>query len=165
MLVGVPREVKVHEHRVALTPAGVHELVTAGHRVFVEEGAGEGSAIADAAFSSAGAEVTSVEGVWEADLVVKVKEPMPEEFHRIREAQVLFAYLHLAASVECTQALIYARCIAIAYETVQLPGGSLPLLYPMSEVAGRMAPQVGARYLEREEGGRGVLLVSRVANT
>jgi alanine dehydrogenase len=158
--VGVPREVKNHEYRVAITPAGVHELVRNGHDVVVEKSAGVGSSIPDDDFVSAGAGVVgSADEVWAfADLVLKVKEPVAEEYHRMRKDQVLFTYLHLAASRPCTDALLDSGTTAIAYETVQLADRSLPLLAPMSEVAGRMAPQVGARCLEREAGGRGILM-------
>jgi alanine dehydrogenase len=160
MKVGVPREVKNHEYRVAITPAGVHELVRDGHEVYLERDAGAGSRIPDADFAAAGAAILpSADDVWLAgDLILKVKEPVAEEFHRMRKGQVLFTYLHLAASRECTEALLGAGVTAIAYETVQLPDGSLPLLAPMSEVAGRMAPQVGAHHLQRDGGGRGVLM-------
>jgi alanine dehydrogenase len=160
MKIGVPREVKNHEYRVAITPAGVHELARTGHEVFVEAGAGDGSSLPDDEFTAAGAKIaTSADEVWgTADLVLKVKEPIPEEYHRMRHGQVLFTYLHLAASRECTDALLSRGVTAIAYETVQLPDGSLPLLAPMSEVAGRMAPQVGAHHLQRDGGGRGVLM-------
>jgi alanine dehydrogenase len=160
MRVGVPREVKSSEYRVALTPAGVRELVREGHAVLVEKGAGAGSAITDADYIAAGAQVlATADDVWSAgDLILKVKEPVAEEFGRLRANQVLFTYLHLAASRACTDALLAAGITAIAYETVQLPDGSLPLLAPMSEVAGRMAPQVGAQHLQRNEGGNGKLL-------
>jgi alanine dehydrogenase len=160
MKVAVPAEIKNNEFRVAITPAGVHELARAGHEVFVEAGAGEGSSLLDEEFASAGATIMrSADDVWAAgDLVLKVKEPVPEEYHRMRPGQVLFTYLHLAASKECTDALLDRRVTAIAYETVQLADGSLPLLAPMSEVAGRMAPQVGAHHLQRDGGGRGVLM-------
>src|ERR1700722_9020391 len=160
MKVAVPAEIKNNEFRVAITPAGVHELARAGHEVFVEAGAGEGSSLPDEVFASAGATIMrSADDVWgTGDLVLKVKEPVPEESHRMRPGQVLFTYLHLAASKECTDALLDRRVTAIAYETVQLPDGSLPLLAPMSEVAGRMAPQVGAHHLQRDGGGRGVLM-------
>ncbi|MDQ3788549.1 MAG: alanine dehydrogenase, partial [Actinomycetota bacterium] len=159
MLVGVPREVKNHEYRVAITPAGVVELVHRGHEVLVEAGAGEGSSLPDADYEAAGARIVpSADDAWAADLVLKVKEPMPEEYPRLRRDQILFTYLHLAANEECTKALVDAGTTAIAYETVRGPDGSLPLLAPMSEVAGRMAPQVGAHCLERAQGGRGVLL-------
>lgn len=160
MKIGIPREVKNNEYRVAITPAGAHELTRAGHDVFVEEDAGAGSAIPDEHFTDAGARiVNSADDVWgDAELVLKVKEPMPEEYHRLRKDQVLLTYLHLAASAECTRALLEAGTTAIAYETVQTAGGALPLLAPMSEVAGRMATQVGAHCLERYAGGRGVLM-------
>jgi alanine dehydrogenase len=160
MRVGVPKEVKNHEYRVAITPAGAHELVRAGHEVFVERDAGTGSRIPDEDFTAAGATILpGPDEVWRAgDLILKVKEPVEEEYHRMRKGQVLFTYLHLAASLSCTEALLAAGTIAIAYETVQLPDSSLPLLAPMSEVAGRMAPQVGAHHLQRDGGGRGVLM-------
>ncbi|MEH0939223.1 alanine dehydrogenase [Micromonospora psammae] len=159
MKVGIPREVKNHEYRVAITPAGVNEFTRNGHEVFVESGAGVGSSITDDEFAAAGAKIlTTADEVWEtADLVLKVKEPIAEEYHRMREGQVLFTYLHLAASRECTDALIDRKVTGIAYETVELPDRSLPLLAPMSEVAGRLAPQVGAFYMMRTGGGRGVL--------
>ncbi|GAB3237208.1 alanine dehydrogenase [Kineococcus gypseus] len=163
MRIGVPRELKNREQRVALTPAGVHELVAHGHEVLVEAGAGLGSSLPDAEFEAAGAKlVADADEVWgAAELVLKVKEPVPAEHHRLREGQVLFTYLHLAASRECTDALLASRTTAIAYETVQLPDRSLPLLAPMSEVAGRLAPQVGAHHLMSagaSTGGRGVLM-------
>ena len=160
MKVGVPREVKNHEYRVAITPSGVHELIRNGHEVVIEAGAGVGSALPDEDFTSAGAKIlTSADDVWQtAELVLKVKEPVAAEYHRMRPGQVLFTYLHLAASGPCTDALMTAGVTSIAYETVQLPDRSLPLLAPMSEVAGRMAPQVGAHHLQRDGGGRGVLM-------
>jgi alanine dehydrogenase len=160
MRVGVPREVKNREYRVALTPAGVTELVRAGHEVLVERGAGEGSSIPDDDYVAVGARIVAdADDVWaDADLLLKVKEPIEEEYDRLRRGQTLFTYLHLAASKECTDALIASGTTAIAYETVQTADGALPLLAPMSEVAGRMAPQVGAHSLERAHGGRGVLL-------
>jgi alanine dehydrogenase len=160
MRIGVPAEVKDNEYRVAITPAGVHELVRGGHEVFVEAGAGNGSSLPDQEFAAAGATVlAAADSVWEsADLVLKVKEPVPDEYHRMRPGQVLFTYLHLAASRECTDALMSRSVTSIAYETVQLADGSLPLLAPMSEVAGRMAPQVGAHHLQADGGGRGVLM-------
>jgi alanine dehydrogenase len=160
MRVGVPREIKVHEYRVAITPAGVDELVRRGHQVLVEHDAGAGSSITDEEFVAAGAKIVpNAADVWgDAELILKVKEPIEPEYGLLRRDQVLFTYLHLAASQPCTQALVDARATAVAYETVQLADGSLPLLYPMSEVAGRMAPQVGAHCLERECGGRGVLM-------
>ncbi|MGI5521880.1 alanine dehydrogenase [Micromonospora sp. CA-259024] len=159
MKVGIPREVKNHEYRVAITPAGVNEFTRSGHQVFVESGAGVGSSITDEEFAAAGAKIlATADEVWEtAELVLKVKEPIAEEYHRMREGQVLFTYLHLAASKECTDALIDRKVTGIAYETVELPDRSLPLLAPMSEVAGRLAPQVGAFYMMRTGGGRGVL--------
>jgi alanine dehydrogenase len=160
VLVGVPREVKDNEYRVAMTPAGVREMTLHGHQVLVEHDAGAGSSLPDEEYVGAGAQiVATAEEVWaRADLVLKVKEPVESEYGRLRRGQVLFTYLHLAASRSCTDALLAAGTDAIAYETVQLPDGSLPLLAPMSEVAGRMATQVGAMCLEREHGGRGVLL-------
>jgi alanine dehydrogenase len=165
MRIGVPREVKNNEFRVALTPSGAHELIRSGHEVLVEQGAGLGSSIADADFEAVGALIVgSTDGsgadkVWaSADLLLKVKEPVAEEYHRLREGQVLFTYLHLAASLPCTRALLDSRTTSIAYETVRLPDGSLPLLAPMSEVAGRLAPQAGANALLAASGGRGVLL-------
>ncbi|MCW2631336.1 MAG: Alanine dehydrogenase [Pseudonocardia sp.] len=160
MRIGVPKELKNNEYRVALTPAGVLELTRRGHEVLVEHDAGAGSAFRDEAFESAGAKIVpDADEVWGgAELVLKVKEPVPQEYHRMRPDQVLFTYLHLAASAQTTKALIDSGITAVAYETVQLPDGSLPLLAPMSEVAGRMAPQVGAHYLESAQGGRGVLL-------
>jgi alanine dehydrogenase len=160
MKVGVPKEVKNNEYRVAITPAGVHELVRNGHDVCIEQDAGLGSAIPDADFVTAGARILpTADDVWQtADLILKVKEPVAEEYHRMRKDQVLFTYLHLAASRACTDALLESGITAIAYETVQLPDGSLPLLAPMSEVAGRMAPQVGAHHLQADAGGRGVLM-------
>jgi len=160
MKVGIPKELKNHEYRVAMTPAGVHELARSGHEVLVERDAGAGSLIPDDDFVTAGATILpDADEVWQAaDLILKVKEPVPEEYHRMRKGQVLFTYLHLAASRECTDALLDSGITAIAYETVQLADGSLPLLAPMSEVAGRMAPQVGAHHLQRDGGGRGVLM-------
>lgn len=159
VLVGIPREVKNNEFRVAITPAGVHELVRHGHQVVIERDAGAGSSITDAEFTAAGAEILpTADAVWAtADLVLKVKEPIAEEYHRLRKDQTLFTYLHLAASRECTDALLKSRTTAIAYETVETANRRLPLLAPMSEVAGRLAPQVGAYHLMRSVGGRGVL--------
>ena len=160
MKVGVPKEVKNHEYRVAITPAGVHELVRDGHEVYVQQNAGIGSSIPDEDFVAAGAAILpSADDVWQVgELILKVKEPVAEEYHRMRKDQVLFTYLHLAASRPSTDALLESGITAIAYETVQLPEGSPPLLAPMSEVAGRMAPQVGAHHLQRDGGGRGVLM-------
>jgi alanine dehydrogenase len=166
--VGVPKEVKNNEYRVAITPIGVHELVAHGHEVLVQRSAGEGSSIRDAEYEAAGAKLLeSADDVWgEAEMVLKVKEPVAEEYHRLREDLLLFTYLHLAADRTLTDALLASRVTAIAYETVQLPSGGLPLLYPMSEVAGCLAPQVGAHCLLKAEGGRGVLMggVGGVAN-
>jgi len=168
MKVGVPKEVKNHEYRVALTPIGVHELVQHGHQVFIEQGAGEGSSIPDAEYVAEGATMLgTADEVWGGtDMVLKVKEPVAEEYARMREGQVLFTFLHLAADKALTEELVRRGVTAIAYETVQLPSGSLPLLYPMSEVAGCLAPQVGAHSLMKAQGGRGVLLggVGGVAN-
>ena len=159
MLVGVPKEIKVQESRVALTPEGVFEFVRFGHQVVVEAGAGVGSAISDADFIAAGAKIEAdVTKIWSnADLILKVKEPIAAEYSRLRSGQILFTYLHLAASKECTDALIKSGATAIAYETVEV-NGTLPLLAPMSEVAGRLAVQVGAYALQKPNGGRGVLL-------
>lgn len=160
MLIGVPTEIKNCECRVALTPNGALELTARGHQVLIQAGAGKGSSIDDAEYVAAGAQI--VEGpaeVWErADLILKVKEPEAQEYPLMRAGQVLFTYLHLAASRECTEAIIASGSTAIAYETVQLADGSLPLLTPMSEVAGSLAPQIGSYFLMRPTGGRGVLL-------
>ena len=156
--IGVPREIKADEQRVALTPDGVRELVSQGLEVRIEAGAGDGAGIADAAFAAAGAEMVSCEQAWAAHLVVKVKEPQPEEFGYLRQDMVLFTYLHLAAYPQVGEALLKAGSASIAYETVQLEDGSLPLLAPMSEIAGRLAAQVGAHLLEKPHGGRGVLM-------
>lgn len=158
MLVGVPTEVKDSEARVAITPDGVRELVSHGHEVRVQIGAGLGSSITDAEYVAAGALMVSVEEAWAAELVVKVKEPQPSEWRHLRADLLLATYLHLAAYPDVATALLEAGTASVAYETVQLADGSLPLLAPMSEVAGRMATQVGAHWLERENGGRGVLL-------
>jgi alanine dehydrogenase len=159
MLVGVPKEIKVLEARVALTPEGASEFIRAGHKVVVEKGAGLGSAITDEQYIAAGATIESdVEKIWkDADMILKVKEPIEAEYPRLRAGQILFTYLHLAASKPCTDALIASGTTAIAYETVEL-NGTLPLLAPMSEVAGRLATQVGATALQKPHGGRGVLL-------
>jgi alanine dehydrogenase len=158
--VGIPSEVKNNEFRVAITPAGVHELVRNGHEVFVEAGAGVGSSITDVDYLAAGAKIldTAAE-VWAiGDLILKVKEPVPVEYDKMREGQTLFTYLHLAANKELTEELVKRKVTGIAYETVELPDRSLPLLAPMSEVAGRLAPQVGAATLMSAQGGRGVLM-------
>jgi alanine dehydrogenase len=158
--VGIPREVKNNEFRVAITPSGVHEFARHGHDVFIEAGAGLGSSITDDEFAHAGAKIVAeADEVWGvSDLVLKVKEPIAEEYHRMREGQTLFTYLHLAASKDCTDALVNRKVTGIAYETVELADHTLPLLAPMSEVAGRLAPQVGAYHLMRAAGGRGVLM-------
>ena len=160
MIVGIPTEVKDNEFRVAATPEGVRELVHAGHRVVVGSGAGEGSSLPDAEFASAGAEILpDADAVFAAaDMIMKVKEPQPVEYARFREGQTLFTYLHLAADEPLTRFLVDRRIAAVAYETVQTPDGRLPLLAPMSEIAGRMAPHCGAVNLERPKGGRGVLM-------
>jgi alanine dehydrogenase len=171
MRIGVPKEVKNHEYRVAITPVGVHELVAHGHEVVVERGAGVGSQITDEEYAGAGAKlVGTAEEAWGTDggvdLVLKVKEPVAEEYDRMREGLTLFTYLHLAADKPLTEELLARKVTGIAYETVQLPSGGLPLLYPMSEVAGCLAPQVGAYSLLKAQGGRGVLMggVGGVAN-
>lgn len=160
MRVGIPTEIKNNEYRVAITPAGVSELVRRGHEVMVQAGAGEGSAIHDDDFKAAGAQIIDgPDKVWaEADLLLKVKEPIEPEYTRMRKGQTLFTYLHLAASRPCTDALLASGTTSIAYETVQTADGALPLLAPMSEVAGRLAVQVGAYHLMRTQGGRGVLM-------
>ena len=168
MRIGVPKEVKNHEYRVAITPIGVHELVAHGHEVFVEQGAGVGSQVEDEEYVAAGATILdSADDVWgDVEMVLKVKEPVAEEYHRMREGLMLFTYLHLAADRPLTDELVKRQVTGIAYETVQLPSGALPLLYPMSEVAGCLAPQVGAHSLMKAQGGRGVLMggVGGVAN-
>ena len=157
--VGVPREVKTAEHRVAMTPDGVRELERHGIDVLVETGAGEGASISDADYVAAGADIVSTAAdAWAQEMVVKVKEPKAEEFQFLRADLTLFTYLHLAAYPAVAAALLEAKTTAVAYETVQLADGSLPLLAPMSEVAGRLAPQMGAHFLERHNGGRGVLM-------
>jgi alanine dehydrogenase len=158
--VGVPKEVKNHEYRVAITPAGVHELVLHDHEVFIQAGAGVGSSITDEEYVAAGAKILpTAQEVWgTGDLILKVKEPVAEEYPRMRAGQVLFTYLHLAADRPLTEELMGRRVTAIAYETVQTPDAALPLLAPMSEVAGRLAPQVGAHTMMRAQGGRGVLM-------
>jgi len=160
MIVGVPKEIKPQENRVAITPAGVDALARAGHKVLIEKGAGEGSGIYDEDYQKAGAEIMpSAESVWEkSDMIVKVKEPLPSEYKYFREGQIIFTYLHLAPEPELTKALMDSKVVAIAYETVQKDDGSLPLLTPMSEVAGRLAIQEGAAFLEKFRGGKGVLL-------
>jgi alanine dehydrogenase len=160
MKVAIPREIKNHEYRVAITPAGVRELTAHGHQVYLEKDAGAGSRLADDAYVAAGATIIpDADEVWAiADMVLKVKEPIEAEYHRMRPGLTLFTYLHLAADKACTDALLQHKVTGIAYETVQLADGSLPLLAPMSEVAGRLGPQVGAYHLMRQGGGYGVLL-------
>jgi alanine dehydrogenase len=159
MNIGVAKEIKSDEYRVALTPAGALELVQSGHSVVVERGAGEGSAFPDAEYERVGARIASVEDVWaESELVLKVKEPLAEEYPRLRDGQILFTYLHLAASDELTRALMDSGAACVAYETVETDDRALPLLAPMSEIAGRLAAQAGATFLEKPLGGRGLLL-------
>jgi len=159
MKIGVAKEIKPDEHRVALTPAGARELTQKGHEVVVERGAGEGSALPDAAYEAVGARIASVDDVWgSSDLVLKVKEPLAAEFGRLREGLILFTYLHLAADEALTRALLDSGAVCIAYETVETDDRQLPLLAPMSEVAGRLATQMGAWALEKSQGGRGILL-------
>ena len=160
MLIGIPKEIKNRENRVGVVPGGVEVLVAAGHKVILEKGAGIGAGIPDTRYVAAGATiVNSAKQVWdEADMIMKVKEPIPEEYSRMRAGQILYTYLHLAAVPELAKALLDRKVTAIAYETIELPNGSLPLLTPMSEVAGRMAVQVGAQCLQKHNGGKGVLL-------
>jgi len=160
MIVGIPKEVKTRENRVGIVPGGVGVLKTAGHEILIQKGAGVGAGISDDKFVVAGATmVDSADELWErAEMVMKVKEPIAEEYSRMREKQILYTYLHLAAEPELTNALLENKVSAIAYETIQLEDGSLPLLTPMSEVAGRMAVQVGAQCLEKHNGGKGLLL-------
>ncbi len=160
MLIGVPKEIKTNENRVALVPAGAEALVSAGHDVFLEKGAGEGSGFPDALYEAVGAKILgTADEVWaKADMIMKVKEPIAVEWPKIRKDQVLFTYFHYAADRALTEALLDTGSVSIAYETVELPSGELPLLTPMSEVAGRMAIQEGAKYLEKFYDGRGVLL-------
>lgn len=159
MRIGVPREIKNNENRVAMTPAGVINLVKFGHVVHIEAGAGLGSGFSDADYLEAGAIIVETAAeAWAMEMVMKVKEPLPEEYNYFREGLILFTYLHLAPEPELTKALIEKKVVGIAYETVQLINGSLPLLTPMSEVAGRMATQIGAQFLEKVHGGKGILL-------
>lgn len=160
MKVGIPKEIKDNEYRVAITPSGVQALVAHGHQVMVEHNAGLGSTFTDEDYHAAGAKlVDSADEVFaQSDMILKVKEPQPSECVKLRENQLLFTYLHLAASRELTEGVMKSGCNAIAYETIQMPNGSLPLLTPMSEIAGRMSVQVGAQYLEKRNGGRGVLM-------
>ncbi len=159
MLVGVPKEIKTDEYRVAMIPVGVEELTRAGHKVLIQAGAGQGSGISDAHYAANGAEITSAEVIWKrADLIVKVKEPLPSEWPLLRQGQIVFTYFHFAADEPLTRAVIESGITAIAYETIKDARGQLPLLTPMSEVAGRMSIQEGAKYLERPFEGRGILL-------
>ena len=159
MLIGVPKEIKNNENRVSLTPAGVLQLTDAGHKVMIETGAGIGSGFQDEEYITAGAVIVpNAKEAWDVEMVMKVKEPLPIEFDFFKENLILFTYLHLAPEVELTKTLCEKKVIAIAYETIQLNDGSLPLLTPMSEVAGRMAPQIGAYLLEAPFGGKGILL-------
>lgn len=159
MKIGIPKEIKNNENRVALTPAGAYGLVKAGHEVIVETGAGTGAGFSDQQYADAGAAIIQdPENVWSAEMVMKVKEPVASEYSYFREGLILFTFLHLAAEPELTRALLEKKVTAIAYETVQLRDGSLPLLTPMSEVAGRMAAQIGAEFLEKHKGGKGILL-------
>jgi alanine dehydrogenase len=158
MKIGVVKEIKADEYRVALTPAGARELVGRGHEVTVETGSGDGSAFSDDQYRAVGATIGSTEDAWAAELVLKVKEPLTEEYGSLREGQVLFTYLHLAASEELTRALADSGAACVAYETVETANGALPLLAPMSEIAGRLSAQAGAYFLEKPVGGRGLLL-------
>ncbi len=160
MKIGVPKEIKTNENRVALVPAGAEALVSAGHSVSVEKGAGEGSGFSDEMFTKVGAKIApTADAVWaDADMIMKVKEPIEPEWKRMKKGQTIFTYFHFAADEKLTKAHIASGAVCIAYETVELPSGELPLLTPMSEVAGRMAVQEGAKYLEKLHGGRGVLL-------
>jgi alanine dehydrogenase len=159
MLIGVPREIKTREYRVGITPAGVRALVGGGHRLLIERGAGEGSGLADELYVAAGATIVgSAADAWAADMVMKVKEPLPAEYGFFRDGLILYTYLHLAAEPALTRELVRRKVASVAYETIETPDGRLPLLRPMSEVAGRMAVQVGATCLEKERGGKGVLL-------
>ncbi len=158
MIIGIPKEIKTLENRVAMTPGGVDSLVRRGHVVLVEAGAGAGSGLGDPEYAAAGARLVSAAEAWAADMVVKVKEPIKPEYQYLRDGLLLYTYLHLAADRPLTDELLAKKVTGLAYETVQLPNGSLPLLTPMSEVAGRMATQVGAHFLEKPQGGRGMLL-------
>jgi len=159
VIIGVPREIKQDEYRVSMTPAGVHDLVADGHAVLVEDGAGEGSGLPNRLYEEQGAQITERNDIFvRSEMIIKVKEPLPEEFDLLREGQILYTYLHLAPAPELTRALLDRKVVGIAYETVQLPDKSLPLLIPMSEVAGRMSIHEGSKYLERENKGRGILL-------
>jgi alanine dehydrogenase len=160
MRIGVPKEIKDNEYRVALTPGGARVLANAGHTVYVQKSAGEGSSFSDKEYEDAGAKIlaTAADVFSDSEMIIKVKEPLKEEYDLLKPEHILFTYLHLAASKELTDALVNKGLVGIAYETIQLPNGSLPLLTPMSEIAGRMAVQIGAQYLEKSYGGRGILL-------
>ncbi len=159
MIIGVPKEIKDNEFRIGVVPGGVEELVAAGHTVLVEKGAGQGSGISDEELKDAGAEITQKESLFRrAEMILKVKEPQPVEYPLIRKGQILFCYFHFAAAKELTRAILKTKSVAIAYETIRLASGEHPLLTPMSEVAGKMAIQEGAKYLERSMGGKGILL-------
>jgi len=160
MIIGVPEEIKIREKRVALTPAGAHELVKHGHTVFIEDGAGEGSGIMNEYYEKAGAVILkSIAEIWErSDMIIKVKEPVGPELAMMREGQILFTYLHLAPDEKLTRAMLERKTIGIAYETIQFENGALPLLAPMSEVAGRLSVQMGCSALEAKNGGKGLLL-------
>lgn len=159
MIIGVPKEIKNNESRVGLTPGGVHAFVTAGHTVKVETAAGSASYFEDQDYIDAGAEITDSAGeAWDAEMIVKVKEPLKEEYDYFKEGMILYTFLHLAPEVELTKALLDKKVVSIAYETIQAPNGSLPLLAPMSEVAGRMATQIGSEFLQKTKGGKGILL-------
>ncbi len=159
LIIGVPKEIKNNESRVGLTPGGVHAFVTAGHTVKVESGAGSASYFENQDYIDAGAEIADSAGeAWDAEMIVKVKEPLKEEFNFFKEGMILYTFLHLAPEVELTEALLKKKVVSIAYETIQAPNGSLPLLAPMSEVAGRMATQVGSEFLQKTKGGKGILL-------
>lgn len=160
MIIGVPKEIKTHENRVALLPGGVTKMKRSGHEVLIEKGAGQGSGFPDEKYTEAGAKIVDdVEKLWDqSDMIMKVKEPIEVEYDRMKEGQIIFTYFHFAASRQLTEAVVDSKAIAIAYETVEKEDGSLPLLIPMSEVAGRMASQEGAKYLEKAQGGRGILL-------
>jgi alanine dehydrogenase len=160
MIIGVPKEIKSHEYRVALMPAGVRAMVKNGHKVLIQKSSGEGSGVSDADYVSAGAQIKpDPEEVFkEADMIIKVKEPLPREYNLFREGQILFTYLHLAPAPDLTKALLEKKIVGIAYETIQPENGSLPLLTPMSEVAGKLSIQIGAHWLQKENGGRGILL-------
>jgi alanine dehydrogenase len=160
MIIGVPKEIKTREYRIGMVPAGVRTLASRGHKVYVEKGAGEGSGLRDELFVKAGAKILAkARDVWQkSDMVIKVKEPLDQEFSYMKEGQILYTYLHLAATKPCTEGLLKAGVTGVAYETIQLDDGSLPLLRPMSQVAGRMSVQIGAGCLEKERGGKGILL-------